>query len=53
MPFFNGAIIIKNLWNIIYIFSENHEKRIGFYLSGYSHCIRDIETEYKKVFESS
>ena len=28
MPFFKGAIIIKKLWNIIYIFSENREKWI-------------------------
>ena len=54
MSFFNRAIDIKQLWNKINIFYQKtvkNEQRL--YLAGNSHCITDIEAEYKKVFESS
>ena len=50
MPFFNGAAVIKKLWNIINVFSENGENWMDVLSTGYSHCTIDIKTKYKMVF---
>ena len=52
MPFFNGAIVIKKLQNMMnIIFRKTIKIEWRFYLPGYSHFIKDTGTNCMKVFQ--